>query len=151
VRRIAAIAAVATVVLVAACGTDEKPTTASARSVGPSAGPDASRQVCSVVRRLSIDYLGKLTTIVGKEADAFAAGDTKAGEAAFADLAAQAREWLTKLREQRAGASDPRLRAAIDDLATAVERLASGDGTGSLNETNTAVQRSNTALVSFCG
>jgi lysyl-tRNA synthetase class I len=148
----------AILVLGTACASSAKsaasPDASSPASAGTSTSPTAdaaanTKQVCTDVKQFNTDYTEKITTIFKQVTQDVMKGDEAAGQKHVDEMNAQSKEWIAKVQGQSAKASSPELRNAVNDLATKLKKLESGDA--SIQDMNNIVQEANTTLAKSCG
>jgi cell division protein FtsB len=152
-RHLITSAACAAVLLLAtACGngsnsaSDTSDTSSTASSATASASPTVdvaanTTQVCTAVKQYNTDYSTKITAVFAKVTDAALKH--------IDEMNALAKEWVSNLQAQAAKASNPELQKTVNDLATGVAKLESGDA--SMNDMNNTVQIGNANLAKLCG
>jgi hypothetical protein len=106
-------------------------------------------QVCTAVKQYNTDYSTKITAVFAKVTDAALKGDEATGQKHIDEMNALTKEWVSNLQAQAAKASNPELQKTVNDLATGVAKLESGDA--SMNDMNNTVQIGNANLAKLCG
>jgi hypothetical protein len=105
-------------------------------------------QVCTSVIEHNTKYRKQITDTLQVGVQAVLDGDEAAAKKVETDIAAMAKDWAGKLRDESARTDNAELRDAISGLATKLKPVESGEA--SLNDMNTIVDESSASIGKYC-